>query len=197
MVLLHGGCVPGQNRSVGLSGLNTQPGTQLIALAAIFSVPYINMADTLAKISSLDFAAASSLAARCESSPLLLQNFVDNKFVSPPLDTKWIDTYNPRTGKVFARVPSTADTEVEDAVAAAERAFPAWSQTPKSARSSLLIRIADLINERKESFAIWESIDQGKSIQRARVEIDRAESNFRYRALQTRQSKDRLIGHSV
>lgn len=155
------------------------------------------MTDTLAKISTLDFATASSLASRCESCPLLLQNFVDNNFVSPSLSTKWIDTYNPRTGKVFARVPSTADKEVEDAIAAAERAFSGWSQTSKSARSSLMIRIADLINERKECFAIWESIDQGKSLQRARVEIDRAESNFRCRALQARQSKARLTGLSL
>lgn len=139
------------------------------------------MADTIARISSLDFDSAWSLASESASEPIVLQNYVHGVFSAPAKASSdsWIDSYNPRTGKVFARIPSSTEAEVDEAVCAATDAFPPWSQTPRSLRSKTLMRIADLIHERRESFAIWESIDQGKPLERARVEVDRAVSNFR------------------
>lgn len=69
---------------------------------------------------------------------------------------------------------------VDQAVHAAHEAFKSWSKTTKSERSKILNRIADLIAGRRDAFAAWESIDQGKTFARAKVEIERAESNFRY-----------------
>jgi acyl-CoA reductase-like NAD-dependent aldehyde dehydrogenase len=67
---------------------------------------------------------------------------------------------------------------VDSAVLAAEAAFKTWSKTTRTERSKYLQRIAALIQENRELFAVWESIDQGKTLERGRVEVDRAVSNF-------------------
>lgn len=115
-----------------------------------------------------------------QNNPLQLQNFINNDFGKTFETSTWIDSHNPRTGKILAKIPESDPSEVDRAVQAASKAFPAWSQTPRSERSNLLLRIATIIQEKKEFFAVWESIDQGKTLARARVEVDRAVSNFRF-----------------
>ena len=43
---------------------------------------------------------------------------------------QWMDCYDPSTGKVIARAPQCTASEVEAAVAAAQAAYPGWSNTP-------------------------------------------------------------------
>lgn len=115
-----------------------------------------------------------------KNNPLHLQNFINNDFDNTCEPSTWIESHNPRTSQVLAKVPASDSSEVDRAVQAASEAFPTWSQTPRSDRSNLLLRIAAIIQEKKEVFAVWESIDQGKTLARARVEVDRAISNFRF-----------------
>ncbi|HEY8835892.1 MAG TPA: aldehyde dehydrogenase family protein, partial [Chthoniobacterales bacterium] len=107
-------------------------------------------------------------------------NFIDGQFVEP-VGRKYLDNIEPATGKPYSRVPDSDAREVELAVAAAEKAFVDWSKTPASERSSLLLRIADLIERDLEKFARAESIDTGKPLALARsLDIPRAASNFRF-----------------
>ncbi|KAK8043635.1 aldehyde dehydrogenase domain-containing protein [Apiospora rasikravindrae] len=117
-----------------------------------------------------------------------MQNYVGGSFTdspsSPPststtTSSQCIDAVNPKTGKTFGQVPISSADEVEHALRAATDAFGAWSTTPAAARSKHLQRVAQLIQEHRELFAVWESIDQGKTLERARVEVDRAVSNFK------------------
>jgi acyl-CoA reductase-like NAD-dependent aldehyde dehydrogenase len=80
--------------------------------------------------------------------------------------------------KILNRVPISSPYDVQNAVKAATTAFGSWSKTTRAVRSKYLQRIAALIEHNRELFAVWESIDQGKTLERARVEIDRAISNF-------------------
>ncbi|KAJ5692888.1 hypothetical protein N7462_002311 [Penicillium macrosclerotiorum] len=137
--------------------------------------------DTISKLWELDAADRiheyeTSLA----SSPLILQNFINNEFAPHSEPENWIESFNPRTGTKIARVPRSSAVDVERAVDAAAQAFPSWSRTSRQERSEYLLRIANILNEKKDLFAIWESIDQGKTLSRARVEVERAISNFRY-----------------
>ncbi|KAH8195815.1 hypothetical protein TruAng_010028 [Truncatella angustata] len=108
---------------------------------------------------------------------LVIENFVANGYKS---STKHIDAINPKTGRTFAKVPVSSAEEVDAALASATDAFRTWSKTTVATRSKLLQRVAQIIQENKEIFAIWESIDQGKTLARARVEVDRAVTNFNY-----------------
>lgn len=123
--------------------------------------------------------AAESLLQQPSFEPFHLQNLIDGA-QTPSTSNEWLDSFNPKSGQIFARIPNSSAQDVEDAVQAAESAFASWSQTPPSTRAAHLNRIAALIEERRELFAVWESIDQGKTLARSRVEIDRAISNFRY-----------------
>ncbi|KAK3936116.1 aldehyde dehydrogenase family 8 member A1 [Diplogelasinospora grovesii] len=140
-----------------------------------------NMADAIWACNTLE-KASSILSSR---RPLRLQNFVSGNFHTPSAsssspDIGYIDSYEPKTGKLLARVPCTQPDGVETAIRAAQDAFPAWSKTPRSERSRYLRRVSELLQEHRELFAVWESIDQGKTLARARVEVDRAIANFAY-----------------
>ena len=47
-------------------------------------------------------------------------------------------------------MPVATPAQLEDAILAAERAFPAWSATPWEERQAALSRLADLIDEHTE-----------------------------------------------
>lgn len=123
---------------------------------------------------------ATNLLKWQESQPITLQHFVENKFLvtSAEPSAKILDSHEPKTGKLIARIPCASADEVNWAIKAAKEAFPAWSKTPRAERSRLLRRISEIIADNRELFAVWESIDQGKTLERARIEVDRAISNF-------------------
>lgn len=123
---------------------------------------------------------AEALLKTTDTTPLRLQNFVNNEFQEFSSSATAVDCFNPRTGKLLVQVPCTSQSDVEHAVEAAAMAFPSWSQTTRHDRARLLQKVADLIEENRETFAVWESIDQGKTLARARAEVDRAVTNFRY-----------------
>ncbi|MEY2584613.1 MAG: aminomuconate-semialdehyde/2-hydroxymuconate-6-semialdehyde dehydrogenase [Verrucomicrobiota bacterium] len=109
-----------------------------------------------------------------------IRNFIDGKFVEPT-GGKYLENIEPATGQPYSLVPDSEAQDVELAVAAAEKAFPAWSKTPAADRSSVLLRIADLIERDLEKLARAESIDTGKPLALARsLDIPRAASNFRF-----------------
>lgn len=123
---------------------------------------------------------AQSLLNSAYKSPLEVENFIGNELQSPSIGQDYVDVFEPKTGKLFAQLPNGSVEVVDKAVQAATNAFSTWSKTPRSMRSQYLQKIANLLTEKRELFAVWESIDQGKTVERARIEIDRAISNFRY-----------------
>ncbi|GAB3318671.1 aldehyde dehydrogenase [Luteimonas notoginsengisoli] len=94
---------------------------------------------------------------------------------------RWLEVFDPATGKRFAQVAEGSAEDVEDAVAAAAHAFPAWSSLANSGRARWLERLADALEARLDDFAHAESRDGGKPFALARdVEIPRAVANLRF-----------------
>src|SRR5437868_946484 len=109
-----------------------------------------------------------------------IENFIDGKFAEP-VGGRYLDNIEPATGKPYSQVADSDTRDVELAVAAAEKAFPEWSQRPAAERSKILLRIADLIERDLEKFSRAESIDTGKPLSLARsLDIPRAVVNFRF-----------------
>ena len=109
-------------------------------------------------------------------------NYIGGKLQKPWAD-KWLDNYEPATGKVYSQIPDSDEQDVEQATKAAKAAFSAWSNTPLEERMILLMRIADGIEKRMDEFVAAESRDNGKPLKLARaVDIPRAVSNFRFYA---------------
>ncbi len=95
----------------------------------------------------------------------------------------WLDDHEPATGRVYARLPDSGAEDIEAAVAAARRAFPAWSGTPAAERGQRLLKLAALVERDLEPLARAESVDSGKPIAAARaLDIPRAVANLRFYA---------------
>lgn len=129
--------------------------------------------DTLSK-------AEAFLQGRSRKPHILISNFISNSFTSHSASAEYLDSFDPKTGNVYAQVPVSSASEVEQALTAATDAFKSWRKTERAIRSRYLQRIAQLIEDNSELLAVWESIDQGKTLERARIEVDRAVSNFSY-----------------
>ena len=110
---------------------------------------------------------------------LKLLNYVNGQLVEP-VNKQFMDNYEPATGQIYSQVPDSDDEDVELAVKSAEEAFPTWSTTPYKERSKILLKIAELIEDKYlDKLALAESTDNGKPIQLAKnVDIPRAASNF-------------------
>jgi aminomuconate-semialdehyde/2-hydroxymuconate-6-semialdehyde dehydrogenase len=117
-------------------------------------------------------------AATC--TPKAICNFVNGHFV-PHDDAAAFDKTSPVDGSVIARVHEADADLVDRAVRAARAALDgAWGAMPTLARTSLLRRAADRIEERFEEFVLAESSDTGKPLQQAReLDVARAVANFR------------------
>ncbi len=90
-------------------------------------------------------------------------------------------TLNPATGRELARVASADAGDVDHAVAAAQRAFPAWAAIVPAARERLLFAFADLVERNQEVLAQLESLDNGKPFATAfNVETNVALGQLRY-----------------
>jgi aminomuconate-semialdehyde/2-hydroxymuconate-6-semialdehyde dehydrogenase len=113
-------------------------------------------------------------------SPQTLSNYIDGRLGAPHTGN-YLEVFEPAIGAVYARCPDSDSTDVDAAVAAAQRAFPAWAATPAGERAIVLNRIADLIQARLDEFAAAESRDSGKPFMLARsLDIPRAVSNLRF-----------------
>ncbi len=90
-----------------------------------------------------------------------LRNFIGGEGVDPA-EGKTEEVVNPATGATIATAPLSSKADVDAAVAAAKKAFPAWAATPPGERARALLRIADMIEERGEEIADLEAADAGK-----------------------------------
>ena len=107
-------------------------------------------------------------------------NFIGGELVEP-MNGKFLENVDPSRGVGYSLVPDSKASDVEKAVQAAQKAFPAWSQTPVAERSALLLKLADLIHRDLDQLAVAESLDNGKPVHVAKsVDIPRSESNFRF-----------------
>jgi len=104
--------------------------------------------------------------------------------VPPPIMSHWIDgrpvevlpeqtgpVHDPSTGAVIARVPRGGAAEVDAAVAAARRAFPAWRDTPLIARSQVFFAYRELVWRHREELAKRITRDHGKTYPDALAEV--------------------------
>ena len=108
-----------------------------------------------------------------EAARSLVTTFVDSRLPSPPPHharrsppaRDSFETVNPATGAVLARIAVSGAAEVDQAVAAASRAQPAWAALTGAERGRVLRRAADLLRARNAELARTETLDTGKPIQ--------------------------------
>ncbi|MGI8575509.1 MAG: gamma-aminobutyraldehyde dehydrogenase [Egibacteraceae bacterium] len=90
-----------------------------------------------------------------------VQNFIDGELRDSG-DGQTAPLIDPSTGKEFAQAPVSGPADVDEAVRAAARAFPAWRDATPSERSLALLRIADALEGRGEELVRAECENTGK-----------------------------------
>lgn len=82
-----------------------------------------------------------------------------------------MDVINPATEEVLCAAPRASEAQLDQAVAAAKAAFPAWSKTPLDERKAVVNKIADAIEANAEDLARLLTQEQGKPIGDATAEV--------------------------
>jgi acyl-CoA reductase-like NAD-dependent aldehyde dehydrogenase len=80
---------------------------------------------------------------------------------------------NPASDEEIARVPRGGADEASEAVARAGEAFPAWWETPAARRGELLYEAAQAVLAARDDLALQLTLEQGKPLREARIEITR------------------------
>ncbi len=122
-----------------------------------------------------DIAAAAGLR-----SPVRHQLFINGQFVDS-VSGETLATLNPHDNSIITEVSMAGKEDVDKAVTAAEKAFPAWSRMAAMDRGRILLKLADLIESNAEELARLESLDTGHPIRDSRIlDVPRTAVTYRY-----------------
>ena len=112
--------------------------------------------------------------------PIRHQLFIDGRFVDAE-DGATLATLNPHDNSVIAEVAMAGKADIDMAVAAAQRAFPAWARLAAADRGRILLKLADLIEANTEELARLESLDTGHPLKDSRaLDVPRTAACYRY-----------------
>ena len=103
----------------------------------------------------------------------VLDNFIDGQFLSLP-DQQPIEITSPLDGTRLGTVPNSTAAEVDVAVNAASRAFPAWSAQTVRQRSQVTYRYRELLLRELDSLSELIHLENGKTVAEARAELIRS-----------------------
>ncbi|MET3136302.1 malonate-semialdehyde dehydrogenase (acetylating)/methylmalonate-semialdehyde dehydrogenase [Undibacterium sp. GrIS 1.2] len=113
---------------------------------------------------------------RPELNPELSIETIPHFIAGARVDTdsgRYADVYNPALGVPIARVVMASSADVDKAVAAAAKAFPAWANTPPLTRARVLFRFLHLMQENADRFAGILTREHGKTFADAQGEVAR------------------------
>ncbi len=99
-----------------------------------------------------------------------LKCFIDGEWVESKTE-KYMPVYNPSTGEVIAETPCCTADEVEQAIASAKAAFPAWSNTPVMKRVQVLYKFRELLIENMDELSKLCALEHGKVLSEAKGDI--------------------------
>ena len=106
--------------------------------------------------------------------------YIDGEFVESEVGTS-IEVFNPHDGSKIADVAEARAQDVDRAVRAARRAFPAWSSLAAMDRGRLLMKLADAVEANAEDLARLETVDTGHPIKDTTIlDVPRTAITFRY-----------------
>lgn len=101
-----------------------------------------------------------------------LKNYINGNWVDAKTE-EYHQVPNPATGEVLAEVPLSTLADVDDAVKAASAAFKTWSKTAVPRRARILFKYQQLLVEHWDELARLITLENGKSFNEARGEVQR------------------------
>ena len=120
------------------------------------------------------------------------RNYLNGEWVTPS-STRTLDVRNPSTGERIATVPDSDTHDIDRAVAAARAAQPAWERLPAIQRATHIRTVASKLREHKTRLARRISLEQGKILPLAEVEIDFTANYMDYMAEWARRIEGEIL----
>ena len=108
----------------------------------------------------------------------VIGHFIDGRPVADLANTQAV--YNPATGKVVRHVALADKATVEQAISAAQAAFPAWRNTPAAKRARVMFRFKELLEQNADRLVALLSEEHGKVLDDAAGELGRGIENVEY-----------------
>ncbi len=100
---------------------------------------------------------------------------------------------NPATGAVLAELPIATDADLQQALCAAAKGFARWRAVSAYDRANVLHKAAALLRERADTIARTMTLEQGKVLGEARLEIGAAADIFDWAAEEGRRAYGRVV----
>src|ERR1700749_2041536 len=121
-----------------------------------------------------------------------VQLFIDGKW-RPAASGRTIPVLNPATEENVGTVAHADKSDLDEAVAAAEKGFKAWRALSSYERSKVMRKAADLMRERAEMIATLMTMEQGKVLAEAKLETMVAADIIEWFAEEGRRTYGRMI----
>mgnify|MGYP001828930943 CR=1 FL=1 len=125
-----------------------------------------------------------------------MSNYPDLKLY---IDGEWRQTtdtlpvVNPATEEEIGRLPHATISDLEDALAAAEKGFQTWRKVAPVERANVLLKAAALMRDRQEEIATSITAEHGKPLPQARMEVIRGCEFFEWDAGEATRTYGRVI----
>lgn len=107
--------------------------------------------------------------------------------------TKYMDVFDPSTGKVIAQAPCCTEDEVLEAIKAAKAAFPGWSNTPVGKRQTIMFKLRELIVRHFDELTALIATEHGKVWSEAAGDLQKALDPTEYAC----SIADHMMGESL
>jgi aldehyde dehydrogenase len=113
--------------------------------------------------------------------PDKFDHFIGGEFVAPA-DDEYFDNISPIDGATFIKAARGSKADVDKAVAAAQAAYSStWSKASVTERSTILLKVADVVEANADRLATIETLDNGKAIRESMAaDIPLVVDHFRY-----------------
>lgn len=107
-------------------------------------------------------------------------NYIGGKWVAP-VKGEYFDVISPITGKNYTKAARSTAEDIDLALDAAHAAADDWGKMSATARSNILLKVADRIEENLELIATADTVDNGKPIRETmNADIPLTVDHFRY-----------------
>lgn len=123
----------------------------------------------------------------------VFQNFIGGQWRNSRSGETFISTNPAHTSEVIGHYQKSTVADLDDAIAAARKAQPAWAATPAPERGEILYRVASLLEQHKEELATLMTREMGKILKETRGEVQVTIDVARYLAGEGRRAEGETL----
>jgi aldehyde dehydrogenase (NAD+) len=132
-------------------------------------------------------------SASAMTTPTTYQNFIGGEWRDSVSGTTFMDTNPAHDAEVIGAFQRSTVEDVDAAIAAAQKAFPAWRATPAPERGEIILRAALLLEQHREELSKLLTREMGKVLKEARGDLQTAIDFGKYVAAAGRMAEGETV----